>query len=530
MQTMRNEIQEPGKVQVSHWFVHEEVLVTLTSTPSQHVKNHTKPQGCQHCDRRFATPSDLNRHVKARHRVKHELFHCSYPNCRFTTIRKDYLPQHLSIIHHLEPGIDQRKSLGEQKDEQDLLRLRRVHMFQLAESGNVEYMKTLLKAGAVLDIQGDDGSTLLHCSARAGQIEMVKYLLDQKVNTNQRNSKGGTPLHEAVVSGSQEMVELLLRHEADYTLADNRGKTATHYAVVAGRVDIVRSLLESYGSGRTTAMDRLLPSAIKAGQSSILVFFHSHPGFMCSRKTTLDVLRKACIRGLTWVVSQLLGLAKIDVNVRLRNFSLLQWASIYGHADVVSLLLAQKSIRVDDDILYRALPSSVYQTNRKGRMDVLKLLLQHPNTKLNHAVSNNRNNTTLHEAASKGLVEEVRILLDCKGIDINAENDRSETALHTARYQYQLRAEYIRRFKKEGGEWISTSTISLQNYEEIVNLLLAHGAVEIRKNSGILTSDFDHPTIIYSDVNDTSVNLSDLSDADEEVEMNYDGEANAITE
>jgi ankyrin repeat protein len=529
MQTMRNEIQEPGKVQVSHWFVHEEVLVMLTSTPSQHVKNHTKPQGCQHCDRRFATPSDLNRHVKARHRVKHELFHCSYPNCRFTTIRKDYLPQHLSIIHQLEPGIDQRKSLGEQKEGQDLDLLRRANMFQLAESGNMHYMKTLLDARAVLEIQGDDGSTLLHCSARAGQVEMVEYLLDQKANINQKNSKGGTPLHEAVAGGSQEVIELLLGHGADFTLRDYTGKTATDYAVVAGRVDITQRLLESYGSERVREVARLLLSAIEAGQSSMIEWLLSHQGVLLESVIMLGVLRKACQYGHTGLVSQLLELDYIYVNIILRYRCLLHWASIRGHIETVSLLLQHKDIHIDDNIVLMIMAYWFRFKPPKKRLDILRLLLQHPSFNINPADCSIT--TLLHKAARRGLADGVRLLFDCKdpNIDINARNDRYETALQLARQGFERMAPLKKRYESDKN-MVTWFALQQQPYKKIISILLAQGAMEDICDRNISTSIFDEPTTICSDGNKTTMEFSGLSDLDEEVDMYYDGEANAITE
>jgi ankyrin repeat protein len=491
----------------------------LTLILSQHVKNHTKPRACHDCDRRFATPSDLNRHVKARHRVRNELFPCSYPNCNFKTTRKDNLSQHALKRHQHKPGIDQQKSIGEQKDEQDLLLLRRAHMFQLAESGNIAYMETLLKAGAVLDIQGDDGSTLLHCSARAGQTNMVKYLLHQKANVNQMNSEGRTPLHEAVASGNQEIVELLLEHRADSTL---KGwpiyKSATYYAVVAGRVDITQRLLEMYGSERAIEVAHLLLAAIEANESSVVELLLFRQEVLLEKGIMLQALRKACKHGSTGSVSQLLELDNIDVNTILSYRCPLYWASIRGHIETVSLLLGHKDIHIDDDIVLKIMEHWSRFKPPKKRLDILRLLLQHPNFNVNPADCSMI--TMLHKATRSGLADGVRMLFDCKdlNIDINARNDRSETALQIAR-----------QMKKRFDEDFAWAVAQRQAYEEIIGVLLAQGALEDTSDSKISTSNFDGPTIISSDVKYTSMGLSDLSDPDEEVDMYYDGEASDIT-
>jgi ankyrin repeat protein len=511
-------------------FVHEEVLAKLTSTPSQHVKNHTKPKGCQHCDRRFATPSDLNRHVKARHRVRHELFPCSYPNCSYKITRKDNLSQHVLKRHQHKPGFNQQKSIGEQKDEQDLLLIRRAHMFQLAESGNIDYMETLLKAGAVLDIQGDDGSTLLHCAARAGQTNMVKYLLGQEANVNQDNGEGRTPLHEAVASGNQEIVELLLEHRAKFTLRDWRTKkTAAHYAVIAGRVDITRRLIERDVSMHTAAIADLLSLAIKAGQPSMIELLLSYPEVLLDRKIASQALRKACMHGRTGLVSQLLELDNIDVNVRLNGGSALHWATSRGHLETVSLLLMQKDIRINDYILLIIIDYWEKIKSSEKNMDILKLLLQHPN--FNIDLADRRINTLLHKVTARGLVDGVRLLLDCKdlNIDINARNDRSETALQIARQKFEEIAALKRRFESEKNivTWYDSRQ---QAYKKTISILLAQGAMDDTSDRNVCTSIFDEPMTICSDGNETTIEFSGLSDLDEEVDMYYDGEANAITE
>jgi ankyrin repeat protein len=419
--------------------------------------------------------------------------------------------------------------MGEENEEQDMLLLKRTHIFKLVETGNVEYMKTLLEAGAILEIKGDDGSTLLHCAARAEQTNMVKYLIDQGANVNHRTSVGRTALHEAVESGNQEIVELLLEHRADFKPRDYRTwKTAAHYAVIAGRVDITQSLLESYRSERTTVVADLLLSASEAGQPSVIELLLSYPGVLLNRGMIVKALRKACMRGHTPVVSQLLELNNINVNAKLLYRCLLHWAGVRGHIDIVSLLLGHKDIHIDDDIVLRMMKRWFRYKPPKKSLDILRLLLQHPNSNVNPADCSITR--LLHKAVGRGLADGVRLLFDCKdlNIDVNARNDRSETALQIARQRFEEMAALKKRHESERYRVIWYASRQ-QDYEKTISILLAQGAMEDISDRNISTSIFDEPTTMCSDGNETTMEFSGLSDLDEEVDMYYYEGANDIT-
>jgi len=52
-------------------------------------------------------------------------------------------------------------------------------LLQAATAGNVNLLETCLQAGVSIDSKADDGSTPLHCAARAGQVAVVEILIQK---------------------------------------------------------------------------------------------------------------------------------------------------------------------------------------------------------------------------------------------------------------------------------------------------------------------------------------------------------------
>ena len=78
----------------------------------------------------------------------------------------------------------------------------------------------LIKNGADVNIQDEDGNTPLHY---ANTTEQMKLLLDAGANINQQNNQcGGTPLHWA---NTFEQLKFLIDSGADPNIQDNRGFT-----------------------------------------------------------------------------------------------------------------------------------------------------------------------------------------------------------------------------------------------------------------------------------------------------------------
>ncbi|CAM9118787.1 unnamed protein product, partial [Scytosiphon promiscuus] len=106
-------------------------------------------------------------------------------------------------------------------------RLSRRHM---GESGPLEMLELLLKAGSDIDAQNIVGDAPLHKAAMNGRARAADYLIGSGANVNIRNAFDQTPLHSACVSGNIEVVQRLVQGGADTSAQDAAEDTPFHEA------------------------------------------------------------------------------------------------------------------------------------------------------------------------------------------------------------------------------------------------------------------------------------------------------------
>ncbi|MEP6502202.1 MAG: ankyrin repeat domain-containing protein [Betaproteobacteria bacterium] len=103
-----------------------------------------------------------------------------------------------------------------------------------ASLGRVEFVQTLLAAGAPVTVEGQLEPTL-HKGVRSGNVQIVRLLLDAGANVNEQADFAEAPIHIAAEEGFSEVVELLLSKGADANLKSTFGGTALDVAKAAGQ-------------------------------------------------------------------------------------------------------------------------------------------------------------------------------------------------------------------------------------------------------------------------------------------------------
>jgi len=86
-------------------------------------------------------------------------------------------------------------------------------LLQAATTGDIDLLEACLQTGISIESRAGDGSTPLHCAARAGQVATVEILIQKEAEVIVSNDKKRLPLSEAIMSQSVETVNILLKDE-----------------------------------------------------------------------------------------------------------------------------------------------------------------------------------------------------------------------------------------------------------------------------------------------------------------------------
>jgi ankyrin repeat protein len=143
----------------------------------------------------------------------------------------------------------------------------------LAERGDIESVRALIKKRVDVNAPSADGTPALHWIVRMQDVETARLLLKAGAEGDKSNRYGVRPLHLAINNGDVEMVKLLLAARADPNSVDTTGESCLLMAARVGNLDIVKALLD-----KRAAVDAADPEyhqtplmmAARAGHASIV--------------------------------------------------------------------------------------------------------------------------------------------------------------------------------------------------------------------------------------------------------------------
>ena len=119
-----------------------------------------------------------------------------------------------------------------------------------AENGKAENIKFLIKRGPsntvkFVNKQGIGDDAALHKAGGKGYTSVIRTLIEAGADVNMQLCDGCTALHEAVYNKRLEMVKALIEFGADLNLKDNQGETALYVAAKLNRRKMVKTLIEN---------------------------------------------------------------------------------------------------------------------------------------------------------------------------------------------------------------------------------------------------------------------------------------------
>ena len=109
----------------------------------------------------------------------------------------------------------------------------------------VERLIYFLKYRVNVDIQDNDGRTVIHKAVIANDLIVVEKLLTKKADLSIRDVHGRTALHHTQWHGNYKIARWLIAGGGDMNLPDNSGFTLLNYAAIFGHAKLVVALIAS---------------------------------------------------------------------------------------------------------------------------------------------------------------------------------------------------------------------------------------------------------------------------------------------
>ncbi len=313
-------------------------------------------------------------------------------------------------------------------------------------NGNAELVELLLAAGADPNAALEGGETALMTASRTGRLGPVKALIAKSAEVNARERKGQTALMWAAAEGHTQVVDALLAAGADYRTTLKSGFTALLFAVREGRtetalrllaagVDVNEHLHPTRGSGKATSP---LILAVENGHFELAVALLKAGADPNDRPAGY-----AALHAVTWVRKPIRGDGDPPPigSGHLSSLDIVRALAEHG-ADLDVRLEKGESGRGR----FTTTGSTPFLLAARAADPPLMRLLKELGA--NIGLGNADNCPPLLAAAGVGAlgdgdeaagteeeaVEAVRLLLEW-GADVNAVDDKGETALHGASYQ-----------------------------------------------------------------------------------------------
>jgi ankyrin repeat protein len=328
------------------------------------------------------------------------------------------------------------------------------------EAGNGPMVELFLKAGADPKTVLAGGETVLMTAARTGDIETVQALLSHGADVNAREARSGqTALMWAAAEGNVQAVEALLKAGAEFKTREHYGFSPLLFAAREGKIEVLPALLKAgedpseavappYRNRQRGATDRVADIS-KPGTSALdLAVVNGH--FEVAVKLLEAGANPnttgpgwAPLHAITWVRKPGSGDNQPAPRGSGSMTSLEMVKSLVEHGANLNLPMTKNVATILTKLNTKGATAFMLAA-RTADAELMRYLVK---LGADPSIPNEDNSTPLMAAAGLGtrapgedagteseVIEAMQVALDL-GADINAVDNKGETAMHGAAYK-----------------------------------------------------------------------------------------------